>query len=84
MARVFNLGLAMVLAVAAESVEAVLAALSEVGVAAPVVGRVDDGRIDDGRVDDGGTRAGSTLSGSRPGVAFAGPDFWSGDEAVGA
>ncbi len=84
MARVFNLGLAMVLAVAAESVEAVLAALSEVGVAAPVVGRVDDGRIDDGRVDDGGTRAGSTRSGGRPGVAFAGPDFWSGDEAAGA
>ncbi len=43
MARVFNLGLGMVMAVGADRVEAVLAALGEGGVDGAAVGRVEAG-----------------------------------------
>jgi phosphoribosylformylglycinamidine cyclo-ligase len=44
MARVFNLGLGMVVAVAPESATDALAALTDAGVGAAVVGRVDEGQ----------------------------------------
>jgi phosphoribosylformylglycinamidine cyclo-ligase len=44
MTRVFNLGLGMILVVAADSVTPVLAALAGAGQAAAVVGRVEGGR----------------------------------------
>lgn len=43
MARVFNLGLGMVLTVGADTVDDALAALSGAGIDAPIVGRVEEG-----------------------------------------
>ncbi len=66
MARVFNLGLGMVMAVDPDGVDGALGALSDAGVDAVVVGRADPVEHEPGRV---GT--------TRPIVEFVGPDWWS-------
>ncbi len=65
MARVFNLGLGMVMAVDPDSVDNALGALSHAGVGAAVVGQVS-------AADHGPGRVGTGI----PVVEFAGPDWW--------
>ena len=65
MARVFNLGLGMVMAVDPDSVDGALRALSDAGVGAAVVGRVSPAQDEPGRAVTG-----------HPVVDFAGPGWW--------
>ena len=65
MARVFNLGLGMVMAVDPDSVDGALRALSDAGVGAAVVGRVSPAQDEPGRAVTGHSV-----------VDFAGPDWW--------
>jgi phosphoribosylformylglycinamidine cyclo-ligase len=65
MARVFNLGLGMVMAVDPGCVDSALRALSDAGMGAAVVGRVYPAEDEAGRVGTG-----------HPVVEFAGPGWW--------
>ena len=80
MARVFNLGLGMVMMVDPSCVDGALEALGGAGVDAMVVGRVEaDGSGVAGGSAAGGSAAGGSAAGGSavPGVTFVGPEFWS-------